>query len=179
MLDPSHRDILENLGSWLRKEMDSEEAPFPLSIRHLGDHGFNRTDCKLCGVAKAIIDCFSSLRERFGYELVEAIRKSQQDLVRMKGGLEEHVASFCMLHIEKERVALESKEEVADVLVLQPNQVPIGRAPMNAGKEPTIEETQARLGSILGPLRDALRKWDLLVRALAAAESRLAAMPIG
>ena len=174
VIDPMHRDILEELGFWLGKAMKSEEAPFRLATSHLGEHLLNRLDCKLCGVAKAIIDCFSSLREHFGYELIEAIRKSQQDLVSMRGRIEEHVASFCTLHVEKERVALDSEEEVADVLVLQPNQVPIERAAMNAGQEPTIEGTQARLGSILGPLEDALRKWELLLRALAAAESRLA-----
>jgi hypothetical protein len=167
--------MLEPLGSWLRKEMNSqEEDPFRLATSHLGEHGLNRLDCKLCGAAKAIVDCFCSLQERAAYNLVEAIRKTQQTLVTMKGRVEKQVTSFCEWHIEKERDALKSKEEVADVLVLQPNQVIVGRVPRTTGSVPTPERTRGRLESILEPLEDALRKWELLVRALAAAESRLA-----
>ena len=173
MLDPIHRDMLGVLGYWLRKEMNSQEDPLRLATRHLGEHGLNRLDCKLCGAAKAIVDCFCSLQERAAYNLVETIRKSQQDLVAMKGRIEKHVASFCEWQLEKERDALKSKEEVADVLVLQPNQAIVGRVPRTTGSVPTPEGTRARLES-MGPLEDALRKVDPIVRTLATVERRIA-----
>lgn len=175
VLDPTHRDMLDVLGSWLRKAMNSQEAPFRLASRHLGEHLLNPLDCKLCGAAKAIIDCFCSLQERAAYNLVETIRKSQQDLVTMKGRIEKHVASFCDWQLEKEREVLEkSEKDVADVLVLHLNQVRFGRVPRTTGSVPTPEGTRARLESILGPLEDALRKLDPLVAALATVERRIA-----
>ena len=75
--DPKHKELLDELAKWLGHEMKANpaEEPRALATRHLMEHGWNKEICKLCGAAKAIIDCVVSIDEQPASEVLQAIRK--------------------------------------------------------------------------------------------------------
>jgi hypothetical protein len=153
---------------------EPDASPFRLAQLHLGEHGFARYECRTCGVAKAIIDYASSVAEEAGYEFVETVRKNRLDLVSKKRQLEKSIASFCSAHAEKDRRTREaSRSPVEDVMVLQPGQMSFKETPIPSKQTATAEEVYGSLAWMLGPLREALCRWDSLVSGLVAAEEHL------
>ncbi len=94
--DPKHKELLDELAKWLRREMkaDPAEEPRSLATRHLMEHGWNMEICKLCGAAKAIIDCVVSLDEQPASDVLQAIRKYRPDMVTMMQEIEKTIDRF-------------------------------------------------------------------------------------
>jgi hypothetical protein len=67
-----------------------------------------------------------------------------------------------------------SRDPVENVFVLQPEQMLFEEISLPLGQASTIDEVREHLGRRLRPLQQALRRWDSLVIALAAAEGRMA-----
>jgi len=173
-VNPKHRDIMKDLGAWLAADLKSDEAPLRLAQLHLGEHGTRLYECRSCGVAKAIIDCAVSIAEKAGYEFVETIRKNRLDLAFQRGQLEKSITLFCSLHLERDRTTTAtSRIPVEDVLVLQPDEMLFEEEPLPSSQASTVEEVRDRLGGLLGPIQNALRRWDALTIHLSYAEKHL------
>ena len=66
-----HQAVLTRLGDWLARKKNSAGEPLKLANRHLREHGLQRYECRMCGVAKAIIDCDGAIREEAAFNFVE------------------------------------------------------------------------------------------------------------
>ena len=94
--DPKHKELLDELAKWLGHEMKANpaEEPRALATRHLMEHGWNKEICKLCGAAKAIIDCVVSIDEQPASEVLQAIRKYRPDMLTMMQEIETTIERF-------------------------------------------------------------------------------------
>ena len=94
--DPKHKELLDELAKWLGHEMKANpaEEPRALATRHLMEHGWNKEICKLCGAAKAIIDCVVSIDEQPASDVLQAIRKYRPDMFTMMQEIEKTIERF-------------------------------------------------------------------------------------
>jgi hypothetical protein len=175
--DDGYSLLLGELADCLGKDAEDNVTAVDLATAHLKRHGLIRWDCKLCGVAKAIIDCFVGLEERYGFELCEQVRSMVSEVKARKAKLERTIPALYLERLKKEGESLKRlkhPEEHKDVRVLLRGQRGEDPLPTVGLQEPTLEGIEVKLESILSPLKTALEMCDPLVVALAEAEGRIA-----
>ena len=165
------------LADYLGKGEESKVPAVDLATGHLRMHGVEKWDCKSCGVAKGIIDCFAGLAERSGFELCEQARSMVSEVKARKVKLERTIAALYLERLKKEGESLKGlkhPQQHKDIRVLLRGQRGEDPLPTVGLQEPTLEGIEVKLESILSPLKAALEMCDPLVVALAAAERRIA-----
>ena len=175
--DQNHSRLMGQLADHLENVGESKVAAVDLATAHLKLHGLVKWDCKLCGVAKAIIDCSAGLEERSGFELCEQVRSMAREVKARKGKVERTIAALYSARLKKEREnrkELKHPERHKDVRVVLRRQRGEEPLPTVGLQEPTMKGIEEKLESILAPLKRALELCDPLVAALAAAEWRIA-----
>jgi hypothetical protein len=175
--DDGYSLLLGKLADYLGKGEESKVPAVDLATGHLRMHGVEEWDCKSCGVAKAIIDCFAGLAERSGFELYEEVHSMVGELKARKAKVERSISALCLARLNKEGENLKElkhPEQHKDVRVLLRGQRGEDPLPTVGLQEPTLEGIEVKLESILSPLKAALEMCDPLVVALAAAERRIA-----
>lgn len=187
--DPKHQEVMERLAGWLRRQMNAgaDEVPLALAAKHLMEHGWPTDPCKLCGAAKALIDCASSQRDRAGYEVVEAIRRYRPELDEIRKEIEETVVRLSSVLIARKP----RTEGLAEVFVSQPGQVllapqserpPSSPPPASTSEapkastgaaEPAVNIGTGWQGTLSDRLLDVLAGWTVLMSALKGVEERV------